>query len=192
MRGPAGLNSRGVTAPIIPIVLESGAMNAVFLFAFVMVVVQNSPSLELVSNMVRPHLITLFLLGYTMTLTHPLRQSVPMTGLVFCTVIFRVGLRQRRDSERYSAESGSGGGPPSRIVFAPANAKTAAARGRTGAIAGPRATSVHITTKRNSAADAPDGTAPRGLGLYKSDVGVGSELEFIEMDSKVTDGHFAV
>ena len=152
MRGPAGLNSRGVTAPIIPIVLESGAMNAVFLFAFVMVVVQNSPSLELVSNMVRPHLITLFLLGYTMTLTHPLRQSVPMTGLVFCTVIFRVGLRQRHESERYTDNSGHGGigGPGgagargsttlTRISWAPARVTTTGTVGH----------AVHVSTMTTS------------------------------------------
>ena len=51
-RAPTGLNSRSVTAPIVRIVLESGAINAAFLFAFVMMLVENSPSLELVSNMV--------------------------------------------------------------------------------------------------------------------------------------------
>ena len=40
--------------PIIRIVLESGIMNAAFLFAFVIMLVINSPSLELVSEMVGP------------------------------------------------------------------------------------------------------------------------------------------
>ena len=43
---------RSSTTPVIRIVLESGAVNAAFLFVFVMVVVNNSPSLELVSEMV--------------------------------------------------------------------------------------------------------------------------------------------
>ncbi|KAH9940727.1 uncharacterized protein BXZ73DRAFT_98556 [Epithele typhae] len=63
--------------PVVRIVLESGFINAVFLFAFVMIIAANSSALELVSEM-----------------------AVPVTANVFAIVIFRVGLRRRASSEK--------------------------------------------------------------------------------------------
>ena len=60
MRLPVDNDFQSETTPLVRIVLESGAVNAAFLFAFVMMLVLNLPSLELVSEMVSP-LILLFI-----------------------------------------------------------------------------------------------------------------------------------
>ncbi|RPD58989.1 hypothetical protein L226DRAFT_572399 [Lentinus tigrinus ALCF2SS1-7] len=58
--------------PVIRIILESGLINAAFLFAFVMTLAFGSTSLEIMSEM-----------------------GTPMCGIIFSIVIFRVGLRRR-------------------------------------------------------------------------------------------------
>ncbi|KAI0730814.1 hypothetical protein C8Q76DRAFT_833457 [Earliella scabrosa] len=58
--------------PILRIVLESGAINAALLSAFVIAAAFESPSLEIMSEM-----------------------GTPMCGIIFSIVIFRVGLRRR-------------------------------------------------------------------------------------------------
>ncbi|RDX54047.1 hypothetical protein OH76DRAFT_1059011 [Lentinus brumalis] len=63
--------------PVIRIILESGLLNAAFLFAFVMTLAFGSTSLEIMSEM-----------------------GTPMCGIVFCIVIFRVGLRRRNHFQR--------------------------------------------------------------------------------------------
>ncbi|KAI0794279.1 hypothetical protein C8Q74DRAFT_567182 [Fomes fomentarius] len=74
-RGVGSLNLDGSEqklTPIVRIVLESGLINAAFLFAYVMTVAFGSISLEILSEM-----------------------GTPMCGIVFSIVIFRVGLRRR-------------------------------------------------------------------------------------------------
>ena len=84
------------------------------------------------------------------------RQSVPVTGLVFCTVIFRVGLLRRHGSEHGNASGAPLRGLPlTRISLAP-----------------PRATAgTDVTTVSVSKMCGPDSISPRaftppgGLGL---------------------------
>ncbi|KAI0738432.1 hypothetical protein C8Q80DRAFT_1275440 [Daedaleopsis nitida] len=62
-------------SPVMRIMLESGLINAAFLSGFVIAAAIGSPSLEILSKM-----------------------GVPMCGIVFSVVIFRVGLRRRHRS----------------------------------------------------------------------------------------------
>ncbi|KAI0688114.1 hypothetical protein C8T65DRAFT_746773 [Cerioporus squamosus] len=64
--------------PVVRIVLESGLLNAVFLFqAFMMTLAFSSTSLEIMSKM-----------------------GTPMCSIVFCIIIFRVGLRRHNRFQR--------------------------------------------------------------------------------------------
>lgn len=78
--------------PIARIILESGLLNAAFLFAFVMTVVFSSSSLEIMSEMA------------SIKSGCPPCDSAdvlcPMCGIVFSIVIFRVGLRRRNRFQR--------------------------------------------------------------------------------------------
>ncbi|KAI0773241.1 hypothetical protein BD413DRAFT_315850 [Trametes elegans] len=62
-------------SPIVRIILESGLMNAAYLFVFVMTVEFGSQALEIMSEM-----------------------AVPLTGIIFSIVILRVGQRRHGDS----------------------------------------------------------------------------------------------
>ena len=95
-----------------------------------------------------------------------------MTGLVFCTVIFRVGLLRQHDSGHYSASGAPLGGLPlTRISLAPPRA-TAGTDG------------VHVTTVSMSKMCGPDSMSPRtflppgGLGLVPN---AKADMELEEM-----------
>ena len=109
-------------------------------------------------------------------------QSVPVTGLVFCIVIFRVGLRQRGDSEHYTANSshGASGVPPTRISWAPG--KVTGGTGLSG-----RHASVHVSTTRTSKADPTPQSrsfSVHGLSPYANQEARRSDLDDIEMEFK--------
>ncbi|KAL1941817.1 hypothetical protein VTO73DRAFT_6817 [Trametes versicolor] len=70
--------SQSRLSPIVRIVLESGMLNAAYLFAYVMTLNFGSQGLEIMSEM-----------------------AVPLTGIVFSIVILRVG-HQRHDDSYYS------------------------------------------------------------------------------------------
>ncbi|KAH9945032.1 uncharacterized protein BXZ73DRAFT_96020 [Epithele typhae] len=74
LEGPFGGQQSALT-PVVRIVLESGLINAAYLFAYVMTLAFGSQSLELMSEM-----------------------AVPLTGIIFSIVILRVGQRRHDDS----------------------------------------------------------------------------------------------
>lgn len=90
--------------PIARIILESGLLNAAFLFAFVMTVVFGSSSLEIMSEMVSitvsGHIPASEPLHHDSVDVLFLIQGTPMCGIVFSIVIFRVGLRRRNHFQR--------------------------------------------------------------------------------------------
>ena len=90
--------------PIARIILESGLLNAAFLFAFVMTVVFGSSSLEIMSEMVSitvsGHIPASEPLHHDSVDVLFLIQGTPMCGIVFSIVIFCVGLRRRNRFQR--------------------------------------------------------------------------------------------
>ena len=87
--------------PIARIILESGLLNAAFLFAFVMTVVFSSSSLEIMSEMAS--IKSECSPCDSADVLCPLSQGTPMCGIVFSIVIFRVGLRRRNRFQRESS-----------------------------------------------------------------------------------------
>jgi len=88
--------------PILYIIMESGALNAAYLFVYTMCLVTKSQGLEVMSEM-----------------------ACPLTGIIFVIVIIRVGLHAQPDSYWPSRRSGgttgmtSGTAADSRVVFVP-------------------------------------------------------------------------
>ncbi|KAF8074149.1 hypothetical protein FPV67DRAFT_1409600 [Lyophyllum atratum] len=94
--------------PVLKIILESGVLNAAYLFVYTICLVTKSQGLEVMSEM-----------------------ACPLTGIIFVIVIIRVGLHSRPDtywpSSRTQTVAGSGGTQPtaaeSHVVFMPTGLK---------------------------------------------------------------------
>ncbi|EJF57160.1 hypothetical protein BD309DRAFT_994349 [Dichomitus squalens] len=84
-RGPIAVDAYWASlTPIIRIILESGAINAATLFAFVMTLSFGSQGLEVISEM-----------------------ATPLVGIIFSIVILRVGHRRHDDNYYYNSQQGA-------------------------------------------------------------------------------------
>lgn len=72
--------------PVLKIVLESGALNAAYLFAYTMTIVNGTEGLETMAELVND-----FCLSCADLLSNCL-QATPLIGIIFSIVIIRVGV----------------------------------------------------------------------------------------------------